>query len=159
MKTFLIEDKEKIEAIIRQCDTCFVGMIDLDGNPYVIPMNFAYADGVVYLHSGPEGGKLKMLERNNQVCITFSTGHELVYQSEKIACSYSMRSESAICRGKVTFIDDLEEKRCILDLIMHHYTDNEFTYSEPALRNVKVWQVPVEQLSGKYFGRRGYEKP
>ena len=73
--------------------------------------------------------------------------------------SYSMRSESAICRGKVTFIEDMDEKRRVLDIIMRHYTDSEFNYSEPAVRNVKVWQVPIEQMTGKVFGLRANEKP
>ena len=100
-----------------------------------------------------------MLERNNHVCITFSLGHKLVYQHEKVACSYSMRSESVMCRGKVEFIEDMDEKRSALDIIMRHYTDNEFTYSDPAVRNVKVWKVAVEQMTGKVFGLRADEKP
>ena len=102
MKTFIIEDKQRIESIILHCDVCFVGIVDMEGNPYVVPMNFGYEDGIIYLHSEPEGSKVEMLEHNNNVCITFSLGHKLVYQHEKVACSYSMRSESAMCRGKVT---------------------------------------------------------
>ena len=124
MKTFIIEDKQRIESIILHCDACFVGITDLEGNPYVVPMNFGYENGVLYLHSGPEGSKLEMLEHNNNVCITFSIGHKLV-----------------------------------LDIIMRHYTDSEFNYSEPAVRNVKVWQVPIEQMTGKVFGLRANEKP
>ena len=35
MKTFIIEDKQRIESIILHCDACFVGITDLEGNPYV----------------------------------------------------------------------------------------------------------------------------
>ncbi len=83
MKTVIIEDKQRIESIILHCDACFVGITDLEGNPYVVPMNFGYENGTIYLHSGPEGSKLEMLEHNNNVCITFSLGHKLVYQHEK----------------------------------------------------------------------------
>ncbi len=51
MKTLIHTDKEQIESIIRQSDVCFVGMADTDGTPYVLPMNFDYKDGVVYLLS------------------------------------------------------------------------------------------------------------
>lgn len=112
-------------------------------------MNFGYENGIIYLHSGPEGSKLEMLEHNNNVCITFSVGHKLVYQHEKVACSYSMRSESAMCRGQVEFIEEINEKRRALDIIMRHYTDSEFNYSDPAVRNVKVWKVAVRQTTGK----------
>lgn len=157
MKTLIIEDKQQIESIILKCDACFVGITDLEGNPYVVPMNFGYDQGYLYLHSGPEGGKIAMIERNNNVCITFSAGHKLVYQHEKVACSYSMRSDSVICRGKVTFLEDIEEKRHALDIIMRHYTDKEFSYSDPAVRNVKVWKVKVEKMTGKVFGLRAEE--
>lgn len=159
MKTIIIEDRQQIESIILRCDTCFVGITDFNGNPYVIPMNFGYADGTIYLHSAPEGDKIEMLERNNNVCITFSAGHKLVFQHEKMACSYSMRSDSALCHGKVSFIEDLDEKRCALNIIMRHYTDKDFGYSDPSVRNVKVWEVKVEQMTGKALGLRPDEQP
>ena len=62
MKTFIIEDKQRIESIILHCDVCFVGIVDMEGNPYVVPMNFGYEDGIIYLHSGPEGSKVEMFE-------------------------------------------------------------------------------------------------
>lgn len=157
MKTLILEDKQRIESILARCEVCFVGITDLAGNPYVLPMNFGYRDGVLYLHSGPEGSKLEMLARNNNVCITFCTGHEIVYQHPKMACSYSMRSESAVCLGKVRFIEDMEEKRRALDCIMQHYTQNECSYSDPSVRHVKVWEVTIESMTGKEFGRRAYE--
>ena len=51
MKTFIIEDKQRIESIILHCDACFVGITDLEGNPYVVPMNFGYENDILYLHS------------------------------------------------------------------------------------------------------------
>ena len=42
MKTFIIEDKQRIESIILHCDACFVGITDFEGNPYVVPMKFGY---------------------------------------------------------------------------------------------------------------------
>lgn len=42
MKTITITDRSQIEDIIRKCPYCTVGIIDGEGNPYVIPMNFAW---------------------------------------------------------------------------------------------------------------------
>lgn len=157
MKTISITDPQEVAGIIAQCPYCMVGLVDGEGNPYVIPMNFAYEDGTVYLHSGPTGSKLQMAERHPRVCITFCEGHELVWMHEQIACSYSMKSRSVICRGQVEFVDDLEEKRRALQLMMKHFTDRACTMGEPALRNVKVWRVKVEQLSCRSFGLRPSE--
>lgn len=158
MKTLRIESKAQMEEIICRCDTCFVGMNDETGTPYVVPMNFGYREGIVYLHSGPEGKKVNMLQKDNRVCIVFCTGHELVYQSEQVACSYGMRAESVLCKGRAIAIEEPEEKRKALDAIMHHYCpDRSFKYGEPAVRNVRIWEVRIEEMSGKAFGRRGYE--
>ena len=142
MKTIAITDAAEIEAIIRKCPYCTVGITDPEGNPYVVPMNFAYRDGIIYLHSGPEGGKVAMAERHPRICITF--------------CD-SMKSRSVMCHGNVRFIEDMDEKRRILDIIMQQYTSDEFKYSEPAVRNVKVWEVKVEKMSCRSFGLRPSE--
>ena len=152
MKTIELEEEEKIEAIIAKCDICFVGMCDEDCRPYVIPMNFGYRDGVIYLHSGPTGHSIDILNRNNQVCVTFSADHELVFQHPKVACSYRMKAKSIICRGRVEFIEDLAEKREALNIIMQHYSAREFAYSDPAVINVKIWAIPVDEISAKEYG-------
>ena len=157
MKTISITEPAEVADIIAQCPYCMVGLVDEEGNPYVIPMNFAYEDGTVYLHSGPTGSKLKMVEHNPHVCLTFCQGHELVWMHPQKACSYSMKSRSVMCRGRVEFLEDLEEKRHALLLMMKHYTDNECSMNLPALRNVKVWRVPVDQMTGKVFGLRASE--
>jgi nitroimidazol reductase NimA-like FMN-containing flavoprotein (pyridoxamine 5'-phosphate oxidase superfamily) len=153
MRTSFIADKEEMEAIINHCDICFVGMIEEDGTPYVIPMNFGYSNDEVILHSGPHGKHLDLLALNNRVCITFSSGHKLVYQHPEVACSYSMTSKSVLCKGAVTFVEDIEEKEQLLNVLMRNYTKREFRYSAPALRNVKVWRVHVEEMTGKAFGQ------
>lgn len=152
MKTVVFEDKERIEEVISKSEICFVGMVDTGNTPYVIPMNFGYRDGVIYLHSGPEGRAINILNRNNQVCITFSIDHELVFQHPKVACSYRMKAKSVLCYGKVSFIEDLDDKRKALDIIMRHYSGREFQYSEPAVKNVKIWEVPVDRVSAKEYG-------
>lgn len=152
MRTLFIEEREKIESVFSRCEICYIGMVDEDGSPYVIPMNFGYRDGVVYLHSGPTGRCIDILQKNNRVCICFSTDHELVFQHPKVACSYRMKAKSIVCYGEVGFIDDPEEKRQALDLIMHHYSGRDFQYSEPALKNVRIWEVPIGKITAKEYG-------
>lgn len=152
MKTVILQDKERIEEIINRSEICFVGMVDANNSPYVIPMNFGYRDGVIYLHSGPTGNSLDILSLNRNVCITFSVDHELVFQHPKVACSYRMKAKSVLCRGKVSFIEDISGKREVLDIIMSHYSDQKFEYSEPAVRNVKVWEIPIDEVSAKEYG-------
>ena len=157
MKTITITNRRQIEDIIRKCPYCTVGMTDKEGNPYIVPMNFAWKNDTVYLHSGPEGSKVEMVVRHPQVCINFCEGHELVYMHKQVACSYSMKSRSVMCHGNVRFIEDMDEKRRILDIIMQQYVDYEFKYSEPAVRNVKIWEIKVDKMTCRSFGLRPSE--
>jgi nitroimidazol reductase NimA-like FMN-containing flavoprotein (pyridoxamine 5'-phosphate oxidase superfamily) len=77
-----------------------------------------------------------------------------MYQHPDVACSYSMNSKSVLVKGKVTFIENLEEKEQAMNLFMKKYTQrSDFKYSLPALRNVKVWKVKVESITAKAFGQ------
>ncbi len=141
-----------MERIIKACPLCHAGMVDEDGAPYVLPMSFGYEAGVLYLHSAQEGRSISILEKNPRVCITFCTSPTLLWQNEEVACSYGMRASSVICHGKVEFEAVYEEKVRALNVIMRHYADRDFSYSEPAVNNVKIWKVVVEEASAREFG-------
>ncbi len=148
-----IEEREHVERVIKECILCNVGMVDEEGVPYVIPMNFGYEEGIIYLHSAQEGRSITILEKNPLVCITFSTFTALSWQHEEVACSYRLQGESVICYGRVLFEEDHEEKVQALNRIMYHYTGREFSYSDPAVKNVKVWKVVIEEASVREFGK------
>lgn len=153
MQTLAYHDIEVIEAVIRKCDICFIGVCDPTNNmPYVIPMNFGYHNNILYLHSAPSGKVIDILNQNPNICVTFSTDHELVFQHPDVACSYRMKSKSVVAFGKVEFVDDLEQKRDILNIVMKQYSDMEFKYNDPAVRNVKIWKIPVDSMTCKEFG-------
>lgn len=152
MKTVAHNNKELIEGIIRKCDICFIGVVTPDNMPYVLPMNFGFDNDVIYLHSAPSGKVITCLEQNPNICITFSTDHQLAFQHPEVACSYRMKSKSVVAMGRVSFVDDMEEKRIALNIIMKQYSGKEFQYSDPAVRNVKIWKVPVEEITCKEFG-------
>lgn len=153
MRTSVITDKKEIEEIISQCDVCFIGITEEDGMPYVIPMNFGYAAGEIILHSGPDGKHISLLEQDNRICVTFCSQRKLVYQHPDVACSYSMNAKSVVCKGRVSFITDLSEKEAAMNITMKNYTDRPFKYSKPALVNVKVWKVTIEEMTAKAFGQ------
>lgn len=147
-----ITDQKEIDAIIKKCQVCYVSMVDSDNKPYVVPFNFGYVDGVIYLHSSPKGLKIDILKQKPSVCIVFSTDHELRYQSEQVACSWSMKYKSVQAFGEVEFIEDIEEKGAILHKVMKNYTEKDFTFSAPALREVCTYIVKVQRFSARVYG-------
>ena len=153
MKSRMLTVGSAIDEVILACEVCNVGMIDDENMPYTLPFNFGYEDQTVYLHSAPVGRKIEVLEANPNVCISFSTAHEMYKQSEEMACSYGMRYKSALVKGKVEFVEDYDEKVRILNIIMRQYTKrDDFKYSAPSVKNVKVMKVKATSIEGKLFG-------
>lgn len=152
MKARKYSDPEFIEQVIAKCEVCYLAMVDPDGAPYVIPMNFGYEPGFVYFHSSGAGRKIAILENNPRACVTFSTDHALYIQNENVACSYGMKYKSVIASGTIEFITDYDQKVEALDRIMSQYAARSFHYNAPAVRNVKVFRMRIMEIMGKEFG-------
>jgi hypothetical protein len=152
MKNRPIISKAENEAVIRKCQTCNLAMVDPEGKPYVIPMNFGFDGEYVYFHGSATGKKVDVLKNNPNVCISFSTDHELRYVNEEVACSWSMRYRSVLVYGNAEFVDDPEEKIRFLNVVMAHYADRKFEYNAPAIREVMVFKVKVEKMDGRVYG-------
>lgn len=152
MRAKFITLQREIDEIIGKCQVCYVGMADENGMPYVLPFNFGYKDGVIYLHSSRKGMKIDILKKNPGVCVVFSADHQLHHQSEQVACSYSMHYRSVQAFGDVEFVEDDNQKVEILNIIMSNYTDREFRYNPPSLREVCTYKIKVKRFSGKVFG-------
>jgi uncharacterized protein len=152
MKNRPIVSKPENEAVIRKCQSCNIAMVDPEGKPYVIPMNFGYADDHVYFHGSAAGKKVDVLKNQTDVCIAFSTDHELRYVDEEVACSWSMRYRSVLAYGKAEFVEDPDEKINILNIIMAHYAERKFEYNAPSIREVMVFKVKIEKMEGRVYG-------
>ncbi len=148
-----IDTLPEIEAIIKECDVCYLAMTDDDLVPYIVPMNFGYADGWLYFHGDEQGRKMELLRKEPIVSIAMSTGHELFHRHETVACSYGMEYKSVVLEGKAEIIEDFDQKLAALKVIMHQYTQNEFSFSTPAVKNVAVFKVPLTASRGKIYGR------
>jgi nitroimidazol reductase NimA-like FMN-containing flavoprotein (pyridoxamine 5'-phosphate oxidase superfamily) len=154
MKTIPITDTEHIRSIINQAPVCYIALVDEDGAPYALPMNFGYDGTYFYLHSGQEHSALPHLRRDPRICLTLSTPGTLTYRDAQVGCSYSMKSESIVVQGTVDFPEDLAEKRSCLDILMRHYTENAVSYGDPAVRNIILWRITPLKLSARSFGNR-----
>ena len=147
-----ITNEKEILDIIGKAKWCHVAMVDTEGNPYLLPMNFGFRDGVIYMHGARQGKKTDILRTNPSVCVNFSIDLELRFQSEEVACSYSMKYRSVLAFGNAEFIEDPEEKISALDIIMSQYSERTFRYNTPALNEVGCWKIRVERFEGRAFG-------
>ena len=143
----IITNPADMQDIISNSTLCYLAMSDRD-IPYVVPMNFGYRDKVFYFHGGDFGKKLDILHKNPNVSISLVSESSMYIRHEQVACSYSMLYKSIVAQGKVIFETDPQKKREYLNIIMRQYTGREdFQYNEPAITNVTVFYVNVEEMT------------
>lgn len=147
-----IAQDSEIHEVIRSCSWCYIAMVDPEGKPYVIPMNFGFDNNIIYMHGARLGKKISILKQNPDVCVNFSTDHAIRFQNEDVACSWSMKYRSVLAYGKVEFISDPEEKTAALKIIMKQYSDKSFTFNPPSVREVNVWKIRIIKTEGRAFG-------
>jgi len=141
-----ISDLTELESIIFSASLCHLSMVD-DGKPYVVPLNFGYANGALYFHSAPEGRKIDVIRKNPEVCFNFVGRYDLV--TGESACSYSARYTSVIGTGTARIITDREEKGKGLEILMKQYSDEEYDFTQEKLDGVVVIRVEIGTLIGK----------
>jgi len=142
-----ITDPAELESILREAVVCRMGLCDGE-LPYVVPMNYGYRDGSVFLHSAIEGRKIELLRRNPNVCLEFEKDVELI--PAEAACSFSMKYRSVIASGKAFFLEGAEEKAQGLNVIMTQYTGKEFEFPPQALERIVVIRIDLDECSGKH---------
>lgn len=142
-----IKDKKNIEEIIKRAIVCRVAFVD-DNKPYIVPFNFGYENGVIYLHTALEGKKIDIIKKNPNVCVEFDLDTELVKGRE--ACDWTMKYISVIGFGKAFFVENLEDKAYGLNVLMKHYSNKDnFTFPEKVLNKTAIIKIEIEEFTGK----------
>lgn len=143
----------EIEAIIQKAEVCRLGLA-VDNTPYIVPVFFGYENNCLYIHSGKEGRKLDMIRQNNNVCFEMEVDTKII-KRDKPACQWSSTYRSVIGCGHAFILENFEEKKLALDVIMRHYSNQtSFEYQKKAVEKVVIIKIIVEQMSGK---RSGYQ--
>jgi len=142
--------REEIVEIIRKAPVCRLGLCR-DNVPYVVPLNFGYRDGCLFLHCAKEGRKMDMIRANPRVCFEIDTDVEVVRAEQP--CDWGMRFSSVIGFGTASVLEDPEERKQGLDAIMDHYgCQPAQPYPESYLKHTAVIRVEVEEMTGKRSG-------
>ena len=64
-----------------------------------------------------------------------------------------MRYKSVLLYGKVVPIIDIKEKEEALNVVMEKYSGRtDFSYSQPALVNVSVFEIVPEKIESRSYG-------
>ena len=146
-----ITDEQQIRAILDGAKVVHVGMC-VDNEPYVVPMNYGYAmeDGrlTIYLHSAQQGKKLDMIRQNPKVFFEMDCDW-VPFEGEK-PCQYGLSYSSVMGRGTATIVEDVEEKKRAMSLLMKTQTEKDFTFDDRLVSIVAVIRIDAEEYTAKH---------
>ena len=144
-----ITEKVVLEEILLENEVGRLGTA-VNGVPYIVPLNYAYRNGRIYLHTHREGKKVKDIKVNPIVCFEVDSGE--IIEGEN-PCNFSWRYRSVIARGKARIIEDDEERLDALRMI-----SNKYSFGKGQLLNLEkvmhlshlvVIEIEIESMTGK----------
>ena len=153
-----ITDPAVIREILAKARVMHLGMSD-GGVPYVVPMHYGFTleDGrlTLYAHGAREGRKYDVLAKNNRVCVEIDTDEELVPGTDGTACAWGAKFASVIAFGTARVLEDIEEKRTGLKVLMKTQTGRDYEMPDASVARVNVLRVDIDEYSckAKYDGR------
>lgn len=145
-----IKDPEEIEEILSSNKVCRIALSDED-KPYIVPMNYGYRENKIFLHTGGEGKKIDIIGKNNKVC--FEVTDSIRELSAEKACNFSTKYRCVIGFGFVKVIEDLDEKKKALQILMKQHTDEDnWCFTDAVVKKTMVLEIEIESVTGKKSG-------
>ncbi len=145
-----VTDINEIIEILEKSKVVHVGMIDGD-EPYVVPMNYGYAleNGklILYLHGAKRGRKIDVLKANPKVF--FEMCCDITPFEGEVACKYGITYASIMGRGLATIIEDVEEKKSALSILMKTQTGKDFSFEDKLTTVVSIIKIDTLEFTAK----------
>ena len=147
----LVTDPDQILHILDTAKVLHLGL-SVNDEPYVVPMNYGYTmeDGrlVLYLHSAVKGKKLDMMRANPRVF--FSIDCDRMPFEGRVPCQYGLVYSSIMGKGTATIVEDVEEKKQAMTLLMTTQTGKDFTFEDRLVSIVAVIRIDVAEFTAKH---------
>lgn len=145
-----VTDQNEILNILDRGKIVHVGMVD-DGKPYVVPMNYGYTmqNGklTLYLHGATEGRKIDVLRKNPDVFIEIDT--DITPFTGETACHYGIGYSSIMGEGTAELVEDLEQKKAALSLLMKTQTGEDFVFNDKMANVVAIIKLTISDYTAK----------
>ena len=146
-----VTDPQEIIRILDTAKVLHLGLVDGD-EPYVVPMNYGYTmvNGALtlYLHSATIGRKLDLIRKNPK--IFFSAECDVTPFEGILPCQYGTVYSSIMGRGIAEILEDVEEKKAAMTILMKTQTAKDFTFTDKLVSIVSVIRIQVASFTAKH---------
>ena len=134
-----VQDKSWIEDVLKRGKYLYLGLATPDGDPYVVPLGYAYEDGTIYLHGAANGLKTDIIESNARASFNVTLDIELVRDEKGSEFTNKYRSVTGF--GDVSAITALDEKNAALAILMRNFGGPHSDVTEEMSKSVWVAKI------------------
>lgn len=165
----MVEERAELHRLLQDALICHLGVtVSRDGvsHPLVLPSAYAVdldgpdLDGTLYVHGSVAAGWLRTAT-DTTVCITVTELDGLV--AARSAFHHSMNYRSAVVIGAARLVDDEDERRHALNLIVDHMIPGRSATlranTRKELAATAVLAVPLNEASMKSRGEGPIDDP
>ena len=140
------KNNKKCEDIIRK--TC-QGVLSLSckNEPYAIPLNHAYEDGMFYFHCPAGGKKIDFLKSNPSVVYTIVRNEDTLDNFKGKSNCHDGKWESIIVYGRAKYIENERELKAVFIKFMKYYGKEDYKPAEMSLKSMKAIVLEVEKMT------------
>lgn len=133
--------------LLKKGEYGFLSMVSENNTGYGIPLSYVIEEDKIYFHCAPEGEKLRILKKNNQVSFC------IVGYTQVISHQFSTAYQSVIAKGTISTGLSDKEKMHALELILDKYSPNDkvvgLKYAEKSFPRTEVLRLDITEISGK----------
>lgn len=145
-----IKDKKLLVEILERATICRVALVD-DGRPYLLPFNYGYSDGAIYIHCANEGRKLNIIRTNPEAWFEVEDTAGVI-QADR-ACKWTTFYRSVMGSGRIQIINEPAIKKQGLEVIMkQHGAEGEMVFEDREVKNMLILKLEIGHMSGKQSG-------
>ena len=146
-------DEERAMELLRDSEHAVLSLVDAEGNPYGIPVNYVFErPSHLYIHCAPEGRKLRCIAHNAAVSLC------MVGYTHVIPSQFTTEFESVIVTGTARVGLTDEEKMHALMLIIDKYSPDFRREGAKAVRRsflrTEIIRIDISRFSGKQKRKR-----
>ncbi|MGE4627127.1 pyridoxamine 5'-phosphate oxidase family protein [Bifidobacterium catenulatum subsp. kashiwanohense] len=151
-----VTDPRQVAAIIATCRIVNIAYTDAEGIT-IVPLNFGYVFDAesnhltLYFHGSATGRKMDAVRAtNNALPVAFEMATDCEVVEGRTLCNWGEAFKSIVGNGTASIIDDLDEARRGLALLMRQQAGMDHVeFTDQQVRAVTVWKVEADYLTAK----------
>ena len=132
--------------MLSECEFGVLSTVGNDGQPYGVPLNYAYKDNCIYFHCALQGHKIDNIDNNPKVSFC-AVGDTKVLPSE-----FSTNYVSAVVFGVASEVQGAERYKALvllLEKFSPKFMEEGKKYIEKLDKVTKVIKIDIQHISGK----------